>query len=83
MRRTASYRVQTRNTGEPWRTLWSGPGEETAVEAAKKLGAETRTIQNFMLQGKDFTFPVHQYIRVQRGAKTVFEITPLSRRARA
>jgi len=74
MPRERTYCVQVRNTGEPWRTLWKGPGEAVAIEAARALAKKTRIIA--VCQGP---IPVHPYVRVMQGRATVLNITPASR----
>ena len=74
MSRPLRYTIRVRQSGEPWRVLWSGEGEQTAIDAAKALAKEMHVISAAL------AIPRHPYIRVSQGARLVFEVTPQSRR---
>lgn len=69
MPRNPSYRVQVRQAGEPWRTLWSGTSEPMAREAAERTFAERWTPY-----GLTFSIPRNPHVRVMTGKTVVLAL---------
>jgi hypothetical protein len=74
MPRALKYTVETRQCTEPWRLVWSGPGKDVAVDAARGLALETREIP-----GLATPFWIHPFVRVRQGQDVVVQVTPVNR----
>lgn len=60
MQPKASYRVQVRNTGEPWRTVSRAPLLEMAEDTAA-------FVAGLQVRHGEHQFPRHQYVRIVLG----------------
>lgn len=70
MPRALAYRVQTRQPGEPWRTVRTWGNQPGAEEDARDLAA-----LGIVIRGYRITVPRHPFVRVMCGGEVVLELT--------
>lgn len=75
MARMPIFTLEVRQATDPWRKVWSGPGQDIAVGAARRLARETRAIPGLA----DVCY-VYSRVRVRQGLTVVLDLTPATHR---